>query len=273
MAGAGDGSKTEFGQTVGKDRVITMHMSMIMLTDRRARRASASVLLAVYSVMLITGLAVMFRSDPPDIETDKAMDCGGTAATCGHDPFPTAGIIRYIYDIEGLCTVSVSAEPFSISGEDTGRADEVVEENDAAEESAQQKLIAYFGYLPTADEIDLFYRTVQAECGNTEPDEGIGAVADVIANRCRSEYFPDTIDAVITQKNQFETWSNGAVDAAEPNERVLEICDEHISSGAEYTEIYFFTAGEYNEYCEPMFVIGHHYFGTLREEVMEERNK
>ena len=273
MAGAGVGSKTGGGQTAGKDRVMTMHMTMIMLTDRRARRASAAVLLAVYSVMLITGIAGMFRAGYPDLETDKAMDCGGTAATCGHDPFPTAGIIRYIYDIEGLCTVSVSAEPFSISGEDTGRADEVVEENDAAEESAQQKLIAYFGYIPTADEIDLFYRTVQAECGNTEPDEGIGAVADVIANRCRSEYFPDTIDAVITQKNQFETWSNGAVDAAEPNERVLEICDEHISSGAEYTEIYFFTAGGYNEYCEPLFVIGHHYFGTLRDEVMEDRNK
>ena len=98
MAGAGDGSKTEFGQTAGKDRVMTMHMTMIMLTDRRARRVSASVLLAVYSVMLITGIAVMFRSDPPDIETDKAMDCGGTAATCGHNPFPAAGIIRHIYD-------------------------------------------------------------------------------------------------------------------------------------------------------------------------------
>ena len=229
---------------------------------------SAVIMLTMYGMMLITGIAVMFRSDPPDLETDKAMGCGGTAATCGHDPFPTAGIIRHIYDMEGLCTVSVSAEPFSISGEDTDSAGEV-EENDAAEESAQQKLIAYFGYIPTADEIALFYRTVQAECGNTEPDEGIGAVADVIANRCRSEYFPDTIDAVITQKNQFETWSNGAVDAAEPNERVLEICDEHISTGAEYTDIYFFTASEYNEYCEPLFVIGHHYFGTLKEEVME----
>ena len=144
MAGAGGGSKIGAGQTAGKGRVITMHMSMIMLTDRRARRASAAVLLAVYGVMLITGIAVMFRSDPPDLETGKSMDCGGTAATCGHDPFPTVGIIRHIYDIEGLCTVSVSAEPFSISGEDTDSAGEV-EENDAAEESAQQKLIAYFG--------------------------------------------------------------------------------------------------------------------------------
>ena len=47
-----------------------------------------------------------------------------------------------------------------------------------ADESAQQKLID----IPTVDEIALFYRTVQAECGNTEPDEGIGAVADVIAD-------------------------------------------------------------------------------------------
>ena len=236
-------------------------MGMSMWTDRRFLRVSATVLLTIYSTIPITGFVSMFWTDPPDRKQyySEWITAVGTAE---QDPFPSAGITRYIYDIEGLCTVNVSAEPFSISG------DEKVQEPVPAdtETTAEQKLIAYFGYIPTPDEIDLFYQTVQAECGNTEPDEGIGAVADVIANRCRADNFPDTVTEVITQKNQFETWGNGAVSIAEPNERVLEICDEHISTGAVYTDIYFFTAGEYNEYCEPTFVIGHHYFGTLKEE-------
>ena len=135
------------------------------------------------------------------------------------------------------------------------------EEKRQVEEAKIRCLTNYFGYVPTDEELDLFYRTVQAECGNTEPEDGIGAVADVIANRCRSDIFPDTLTGVITQKNQFTTWSNGAIAEAKIQPWVYEICDDHISEGAVYDDIYYFTAGYYNPYCEPAFVIGHHYFG------------
>ena len=142
--------------------------------------------------------------------------------------------------------------------EDAGEAHE---EADRQVEERSRCLMGYFGYVPTDEELDLFYRTVQAECGNTEPYDGIGAVADVIANRCRSDIFPDTLTEVITQENQFTSWSNGAIAEAEVQPWVYEICDAHISDGAVYDDIYYFTAGYYNPYCEPAFVIGNHYFG------------
>ena len=147
------------------------------------------------------------------------------------------------------------------AGVGTGEAPVSHEEADGQVEERNRCLTGYFGYVPDDEELDLFYRTVQAECGNTEPYDGIGAVADVIANRCRSDIFPDTLTEVITQENQFTSWSNGAIEEAKVQPWVYEICDAHISEGAVYDDIYYFTAGYYNPYCEPAFVIGNHYFG------------
>ena len=79
--------------------------------------------------------------------------------------------VKVIYaQFQGLCTVNVSAEPFSISGDES----EQESEGDDARTTAEERLIAYFGYTPTPDEIDLFYQTVQAECGyNGVSDEFI----------------------------------------------------------------------------------------------------
>lgn len=155
----------------------------------------------------------------------------------------------------------IDEEQDSDETEESGEQEDTAQDRQQVEEAKNRCLIAYFGYIPTDEEIDLFYRTVQAECGNTEPDDGIGAVADVIANRCRSDIFPDTLTEVITQENQFTTWGNGAIEAAVIQPWVYEICDDHISEGAVYDDIYYFTAGYYNPYCEPAFVIGNHYFG------------
>lgn len=46
-------------------------------------------------------------------------------------------------------------------------------------------------------------------------------VGSVVLNRVDSEYFPDTIEEVILQKNQYSTVASGAY-LKEPNERAIE---------------------------------------------------
>lgn len=127
----------------------------------------------------------------------------------------------------------------------------------------KEQLKAYFGYVPDVWELAYFEACVMAECGY-EPEEGIKAVCDCIGyiRTNIDDRFPDTIYGVITQKNQFSTWSNGSVDKwlGNVSETVHNICVNQIINGSSY-DYAFFTAGQYNSYCTPGGVIGHHYFG------------
>ncbi len=51
-------------------------------------------------------------------------------------------------------------------------------------------------------ETEFLYRCVYTE-SRGEPEEGQRAVVEVIMNRVNSERFPNTIDSVVMQKNQF----------------------------------------------------------------------
>lgn len=65
---------------------------------------------------------------------------------------------------------------------------------------------------------DLFWlsRIIQAECGN-QPLEGRMAVGNVVLNRVKNPAFPSTVKGVLSQKNQFTTWKNGALANRTPN--------------------------------------------------------
>ena len=65
---------------------------------------------------------------------------------------------------------------------------------------------------------DLFWlsRIIQAECGN-QPLEGRMAVGNVVLNRVKNPAFPSTVKGVLSQKNQFTTWKNGARAKRTPN--------------------------------------------------------
>ena len=65
---------------------------------------------------------------------------------------------------------------------------------------------------------DLFWlsRIIQAECGN-KPLEGRMAVGNVVLNRVKNPAFPSTVKGVLSQKNQFTTWKNGALAKRTPN--------------------------------------------------------
>lgn len=81
-------------------------------------------------------------------------------------------------------------------------------------------------------------KIVQAEAGG-ESQEGKLLVADVILNRVVNPAFPNSIQAVITQRGQFSPVSNGSYYSASPSADTIAavnraLAGENISSGALY---------------------------------------
>lgn len=172
---------------------------------------------------------------------------------------PTAGITYYMVRLEYHCMEAAKIQK-----------DENEVQTVSQPESVEDDIIPFtgvedlFGYVPEDWEWEYLYRAVKVESGYLEPDNGVMAVIYVIANRCRSKQFPNTIYEVLSQPNQFETWSNGNIQNCNyVEDYFIDIVSDVIAEDPypEYHDLLFFTAGQYNPYCEPVFVIGHHYFG------------
>lgn len=111
----------------------------------------------------------------------------------------------------------------------------------------------------TKDEYNLLAKCVEAEAGNQDL-KGKRLVVDVILNRVDSERFDNDVISVISAKNQFSSYADGGISKATPSlETRLAISIE--ISAREDTDILYFTAGGYNEYCTPAYKHGDHYFG------------
>jgi len=67
----------------------------------------------------------------------------------------------------------------------------------------------------TLQELDLFFRLVEAEAGN-EDMIGKIAVANVVINRVRDSRFPNTVTEVIYQPYQFQPVANGHINKIAP---------------------------------------------------------
>ena len=69
------------------------------------------------------------------------------------------------------------------------------------------------------DQEALFWlsRVIHRESGN-QPMEGRMAVGNVVLNRVSDPVFPDTVEGVLAQKNQFSTYKSGVLAATEPSE-------------------------------------------------------
>ena len=65
---------------------------------------------------------------------------------------------------------------------------------------------------------DLFWlsRVIHRESGN-QPMEGRMAVGNVVLNRVADPVFPDTVEGVLAQKNQFSTYKSGVLAATDPS--------------------------------------------------------
>lgn len=110
------------------------------------------------------------------------------------------------------------------------------------------------------DSLETLAICVEAEAGNQDL-YGKRLVVDVILNRVDSGTFPDDIESVIYQKNQFSTATNGAMDRVkEPSEETFEAVRLELANRTD-PDILYFTAGGYNKYCSPAYKYGDHYFG------------
>lgn len=106
----------------------------------------------------------------------------------------------------------------------------------------------------------LLAQCVQAEAGNQSLD-GKRMVVDVILNRAADPDFPDRIEEVILQKNQFAVVSNGSLYEVVPDADTLEAVRMETEEIG-WTGLFYFTAEGFGEYGKPWKKVGDHYFST-----------
>jgi len=90
------------------------------------------------------------------------------------------------------------------------------------------------GLLTTTEELDILHRIVWAE-SRGEDLQGQILVANVVLNRLNSPQFPDTIQEVVFQTNQFEPVRSGAFDRATPTEKQIQAV-AYALSGRDYSQ-------------------------------------
>lgn len=111
------------------------------------------------------------------------------------------------------------------------------------------------------DSLELLAICVQAEAGN-QPLIGRRMVVDVILNRVDDPKWPDTIEGVITQRNQFTSYWDGGMDRVRDlDEQTIKAVRMELKKRS-YPGLYYFTAGGYGKYGTPWKKVGDHYFST-----------
>lgn len=110
----------------------------------------------------------------------------------------------------------------------------------------------------TDKEIDLIALVTMAEAED-EPVEGKRLVIDTILNRVESRRFPNTVEGVIYQKNQFECMWNGRVNKCYVRDDIRQLVIEELQYRVS-DEVLFFQMYEYNDFSTPLFRVGNHYF-------------
>ena len=117
--------------------------------------------------------------------------------------------------------------------------------------------------LMSREDIELIALVTMAEAEG-ECEEGKRLVIDTILNRVDSEiaYFPDTVEEVVYQKNQFSSMWNGRVDRCEITEEICLLVEEELESRTN-SEVLYFHAKKYGKYGTPLFSVGDHYFSGV----------
>lgn len=128
------------------------------------------------------------------------------------------------------------------------------------------KPVTVFAYEDIEGEIiegqkSLLAVLVMAEAGNQDLD-GKRLVVDVVLNRVRDPRFPDTIEEVIYEDNQFSPVEDGGLDRSMWT--VTDDCFKAVELEFDGSEIdngiLYFCAGRYSDYGTPAFRHGDHYF-------------
>lgn len=108
------------------------------------------------------------------------------------------------------------------------------------------------------EEIDLIALITMAEA-EAEPEEGKRLVIDTILNRVDSPYFPNTVNDVIYQPNQFSCVWSDRLTRCEVREDIVQLVREELLSRTN-SEVVFFRTLYYHPYGVPVMQVGHHYF-------------
>lgn len=106
-------------------------------------------------------------------------------------------------------------------------------------------------------EFEYIVKTVWAESGNQD-ELGQRYVTDCIINR-KKKYKCKNYYDVIQAKNAFATYSNGAIERAEPTELTYKVVKEELEHQTN-TEILYFRTKHYHKFGTPCFKHGAHYF-------------
>lgn len=90
-------------------------------------------------------------------------------------------------------------------------------------QTKEQKITNQWNVKLTKEERKLLAKIVFLEAGN-QSNKGQCAVINVILNRMTDERFPNTLQAVLSQKNQFSTYKNR--NKAKPTQQVYDNIDK-----------------------------------------------
>lgn len=120
----------------------------------------------------------------------------------------------------------------------------------------------------SVDEFIFISSVVEAESDRSESLDGRILIAATIINRTNSDYFPDSITAVLEQSGQFSTVRNGhsVTNRTAYSDQAVLLAYEQLEAGEIPTNILFFNCIGYN--CgEPYGLVDGNFFMTYGEEV------
>ena len=123
---------------------------------------------------------------------------------------------------------------------------------EVSSESAKSKLDI------SEEDIELIALVTMAEAEG-ECELGKRLVIDVILNRVASEHFPDTVEGVVYQPNQFTSMWNGRSDRCYVKEDICQLVREELERQVSY-DVAFFRTKHYSDYGYPLIQCGAHYF-------------
>jgi len=116
----------------------------------------------------------------------------------------------------------------------------------------------------SVSELNLLARLTDAEAGN-QSKLGQRLVIDTVLNRVDDARFPDTITAVIYQRNQFSPVQSGSIWRRQIKPEIVELIREELEHRAS-DRVIFFRTQRYSAYGKPLFKVGDHYFSSYDQE-------
>lgn len=131
----------------------------------------------------------------------------------------------------------------------------------------QKEIMVYtsdFFETITLEEFDMISQVIMAEAEGEEW-EAQWYIACVILNRVESDLFPDSVEEVIFQKNQFSCVWNGRYDRVIPNDSCMEALQYALDTERIPEDIYYFTSIGYLSGTEPYMQVDDMYFSRQKE--------